>query len=57
MGPVADLRGLKRGDTVGDILAAPDRDAWLDWLRQRRKGLRKRALRATQRWLKLSSPW
>jgi len=29
----------------------------LNWLRQRRKGLRKRALRATQRWLKLSSPW
>ena len=24
-----------RGDTLGEILDAPDRDAWLDWLRQR----------------------
>ena len=25
---------LKRGDTFGDVLAAPDRAAWVDWLRQ-----------------------
>ena len=25
-----------RSDTLDDILDAPDRDAWLDWLRQRR---------------------
>ncbi len=30
------LRRVHRGDTLGDILAAPDRDAWIDWLRQRR---------------------
>jgi bis(5'-nucleosyl)-tetraphosphatase (symmetrical) len=30
------VRTLHKGDTVHDILAAPDRDAWLDWLRQRR---------------------
>ncbi|WP_425258399.1 symmetrical bis(5'-nucleosyl)-tetraphosphatase [Rubrivivax sp. RP6-9] len=30
------VRTLHKGDTVQDILAAPDRDAWLDWLRQRR---------------------
>ena len=29
------VRALKRGDTVADILDAPDRGAWLDWLRQR----------------------
>ncbi len=29
------VRGLKRGDTVDDILDAPDRSAWLDWLRRR----------------------
>jgi bis(5'-nucleosyl)-tetraphosphatase (symmetrical) len=28
-------RELKRGDTLDDILAAPDRDALLDWLRTR----------------------
>jgi bis(5'-nucleosyl)-tetraphosphatase (symmetrical) len=28
-------RDLKRGDTLDDILAAPDRDALLDWLRTR----------------------
>jgi triphosphatase len=28
-----------------------------DWLSQRRKGLRKRADRALQRWLKVSAPW
>jgi bis(5'-nucleosyl)-tetraphosphatase (symmetrical) len=30
------VRTLRRGDTVQDILQAPDRDAWLEWLRQRR---------------------
>jgi bis(5'-nucleosyl)-tetraphosphatase (symmetrical) len=30
------VRGLRRGDTVGDVLDAPDRAAWLEWLRQRR---------------------
>ena len=25
-----------RGDTIGDILEAPDREEWLDWLRHRR---------------------
>jgi bis(5'-nucleosyl)-tetraphosphatase (symmetrical) len=29
------VRPLHRGDTVTDILNAPDRDAWLDWLRAR----------------------
>ena len=29
------VRKLHKGDTVGPILDAPDRDAWLDWLRQR----------------------
>ncbi len=29
------IRKPQRGDTVDDILSAPDRDAWLDWLRQR----------------------
>ena len=29
------VRGLKRGDTVDDILDAPDRAAWLEWLRHR----------------------
>lgn len=29
----------------------------LDWLQGRRKGLRKKAQRAWQRWLKLNSPW
>ncbi|MFT3664871.1 symmetrical bis(5'-nucleosyl)-tetraphosphatase [Piscinibacter sp.] len=26
----------RRSDTLAEVLAAPDRDAWLDWLRQRR---------------------
>ena len=26
-------RQLQRGDTVGDVLAAPDAAAWIDWLR------------------------
>ena len=26
------VRGLHRGDTFGDVLAAPDRAAWLEWL-------------------------
>jgi bis(5'-nucleosyl)-tetraphosphatase (symmetrical) len=30
------VRRPHRSDTLGDILQAPDRDAWLDWLRQRR---------------------
>ena len=28
------VRGLHPGDTMDEILAAPDRDAWLAWLRQ-----------------------
>ncbi|MET0310672.1 MAG: symmetrical bis(5'-nucleosyl)-tetraphosphatase [Burkholderiaceae bacterium] len=31
----AGLRGLKAGDTVQDILEAPDRNAMLDWLRHK----------------------
>lgn len=30
------VRQAHRGDTIGEILDAPDRDQWLDWLRQRR---------------------
>lgn len=33
------VRGVHRGDTVDDILAAPDRDAMLDWLRQQRMAI------------------
>jgi bis(5'-nucleosyl)-tetraphosphatase (symmetrical) len=36
---LAIAQGVRRphpGDTIGEILDAPDRDAWLDWLRQRR---------------------
>ncbi|MCD0416999.1 symmetrical bis(5'-nucleosyl)-tetraphosphatase [Rubrivivax sp. JA1024] len=29
------VRPLHRNDTLGEILAAPDADAWVDWLRQR----------------------
>jgi bis(5'-nucleosyl)-tetraphosphatase (symmetrical) len=29
------VRKLHRSDTLDDILASRDRDAWLDWLRQR----------------------
>ena len=32
----AGVRPLHRSDTLEAVLAAPDRDAWLDWLRQRR---------------------
>jgi bis(5'-nucleosyl)-tetraphosphatase (symmetrical) len=32
----AGVRHRHRGDTLDDILEAPDRDAWIDWLRQRR---------------------
>jgi len=31
----AGIRKLKRGDTIGDILAAPDVDDLLDWIRHR----------------------
>jgi bis(5'-nucleosyl)-tetraphosphatase (symmetrical) len=31
----AGVRPAHRNDTVDDILLAPDRDAWLDWLRHR----------------------
>jgi bis(5'-nucleosyl)-tetraphosphatase (symmetrical) len=30
------LRKPHKGDTIAEILDAPDRDAWLDWLRHRR---------------------
>lgn len=30
------VRQPHKGDTIGDILQAPDRAEWLDWLRQRR---------------------
>ncbi len=30
------VRSLHRGDTFGDVLDAPDRDAWIDWLRRQR---------------------
>jgi len=30
------VRHAHRGDTIEDILDAPDRDEWLDWLRHRR---------------------
>ena len=36
---LALAQGVRRphaGDTIAQILDAPDRDAWLDWLRQRR---------------------
>ena len=33
------VRRPHRGDTIAEILAAPDRDAWLDWLRHRRMAL------------------
>jgi bis(5'-nucleosyl)-tetraphosphatase (symmetrical) len=29
------VRKLHRSDTMGDVLNAPDRDAWLDWVRTR----------------------
>ncbi len=29
-------RRLRRGDTFGDVLSAPDRDAWIAWLREQR---------------------
>ncbi|MEP7140977.1 MAG: symmetrical bis(5'-nucleosyl)-tetraphosphatase [Caldimonas sp.] len=32
----AGVRQRHRSDTIDDILDAPDREAWLDWLRQRR---------------------
>ena len=31
----AGVRPQHRSDTLGDILQAPDRDAWIDWVRQR----------------------
>ncbi len=31
----ADLAGAKRRDTLDDVLGAPDRDALIDWLRER----------------------
>jgi bis(5'-nucleosyl)-tetraphosphatase (symmetrical) len=34
------VRKPHRSDTLDDILRAPDRDAWLDWLRTRRLALR-----------------
>ena len=30
------VRPLHRSDTFGDVLDAPDRDAWIDWLRRQR---------------------
>ncbi|MEZ5607499.1 MAG: symmetrical bis(5'-nucleosyl)-tetraphosphatase [Burkholderiaceae bacterium] len=38
------VRPLHRHDTVGDILAAPDRGALLDWLRQRPLALREQGV-------------
>src|ERR1700712_5819839 len=35
----AGVRRTHRGDTIDDILAAPDREAWLEWLRGRRMGV------------------
>ncbi len=32
----AGVRPLHRADTLGEILDAPDREQWLDWLRHRR---------------------
>src|SRR5882762_5040116 len=32
----AGVRPRHRSDTIDDILDAPDREAWLEWLRQRR---------------------
>ena len=32
----AGVRPRHRSDTLDDILDAPDREAWLDWVRQRR---------------------
>ena len=32
----AGVRPMHRNDTLDDILDAPDREAWLDWLRHRR---------------------
>ncbi len=34
------VRRAHRSDTLGDILAAPDRAAWLDWIRTRRLAVR-----------------
>ncbi len=34
------VRPAHRSDTLGEILAAPDRDAWLDWVRTRPLALR-----------------
>lgn len=36
LGVAHGVRKQHRGDTVGDILQAADRDEWLDWLRHRR---------------------
>lgn len=33
------VRRQHRGDTIQDILDAPDRDAWLDWLRHQRMAI------------------
>jgi len=33
------VRPLHRGDTFGDVLDSPAREAWLDWLRERRLAL------------------
>jgi bis(5'-nucleosyl)-tetraphosphatase (symmetrical) len=32
-------RSVRKGDTFGDVLASKQRDAWIDWLRQRRMAL------------------
>src|SRR6185437_13822902 len=36
----AGVRRAHRSDTLSDILGAPDRDAWIEWLRQRPMAVR-----------------
>jgi len=36
----AGVRPMHASDTLGDILASPERDAWMDWVRSRRLAVR-----------------